>query len=282
MKDRTLDAQESIILTPAEAEKGCIRKLVINNESPIDLVIPPGIKHEQIMRLSGKGNYQPRTGRRGDLYLRILIEGEARTIRIRMDRSSSEVGTIKNRKKLVAAGMCMILVGALGVVTRHPGITRIQFTPGNPVISQTSKDDANKTHRPPDISDTVNKESTPETEQDYKNKSGYMTTNIVKVLDRVQCHESYLYCPQKTANRLWNACLEEGYIEGVPQGIVSSSRDIRELVSKSYVVQKQVSDQQERVDENGIVTNEDAGTRIINQKMKSKGYCIGTEYILKT
>ena len=84
-----LDHYAYISISPINAIGGCIQKLNINNEELIDLVIPPGIKHRQLMRLTGKGDFQPGTGRRGDLYLTILIVGEARTSKASVDCHSS-------------------------------------------------------------------------------------------------------------------------------------------------------------------------------------------------
>ena len=36
--------------------------------------IPPGVKHGSRLRLKGKGNLQPGTGRRGDLYLNLQLQ----------------------------------------------------------------------------------------------------------------------------------------------------------------------------------------------------------------
>lgn len=135
MNKSKLDAYANVSISPKEAIDGCIHKLQINDESPINLVIPPRIKHEQIMRLAGKGNFQPQTGRRGDLYLTILIEGEARTSKINVDGYSSGTRISKNKKGLITAGIGIVLVGALGVVAQYAEQTKNKsITPDLDVI----------------------------------------------------------------------------------------------------------------------------------------------------
>lgn len=68
-----LDAEASIHLTLAEAFHGCERTLAVNDER-VQVRIPPGVKHGSRLRLKGKGNLQPGTGRRGDLYLNLQLQ----------------------------------------------------------------------------------------------------------------------------------------------------------------------------------------------------------------
>ncbi|MFQ6538765.1 MULTISPECIES: DnaJ C-terminal domain-containing protein [Aphanothece] len=68
-----LDAEASISLTMAEAFKGCERTLAVNEER-VQVRIPAGVKQGSRLRLKGKGNLQPGTGRRGDLYLNLQIQ----------------------------------------------------------------------------------------------------------------------------------------------------------------------------------------------------------------
>jgi len=68
-----LDAEASINLTMAEAFRGCERTLAVNAER-VQVRIPPGVKHGSRLRLKGKGNLQPGTGRRGDLYLNLQLQ----------------------------------------------------------------------------------------------------------------------------------------------------------------------------------------------------------------
>jgi curved DNA-binding protein len=68
-----LDAQATITLSFAEAFHGCERTLAVNEER-VQVRIPPGVKNGSRLRLRGKGNLQPGTGRRGDLYLDIRLQ----------------------------------------------------------------------------------------------------------------------------------------------------------------------------------------------------------------
>ena len=67
-----LDAEASITIPFAAAFHGCKRSLSVNEER-VDVRIPAGIKPGARLRLKGKGNLQPGTGRRGDLYLQINL-----------------------------------------------------------------------------------------------------------------------------------------------------------------------------------------------------------------
>ena len=55
-----------------EAFRGCERTLQVNQER-VQVRIPAGVKPGSRLRLKGKGNLQPSTGRRGDLYLTINL-----------------------------------------------------------------------------------------------------------------------------------------------------------------------------------------------------------------
>ena len=68
-----LDAEVSISLTFADAFRGSERTLAVNEER-VQVRIPPGVKHGSRLRLKGKGNLQPGTGRRGDLYLNLQMQ----------------------------------------------------------------------------------------------------------------------------------------------------------------------------------------------------------------
>ena len=68
-----LDAQATITLSLSEAFHGCERTLAVNEER-VQVHIPPGVKNGSRLRLRGKGNLQPGTGRRGDLYLDIRLQ----------------------------------------------------------------------------------------------------------------------------------------------------------------------------------------------------------------
>ncbi len=68
-----LDADATIRLSLAEAFRGCERALAVNEER-VAVRIPAGVKPGSRLRLKGKGNLQPGTGRRGDLYLTIQLQ----------------------------------------------------------------------------------------------------------------------------------------------------------------------------------------------------------------
>jgi curved DNA-binding protein len=68
-----LDAEATLSLSLAEAFRGCERTLAVNEER-VQVRIPPGVKPGSRLRLKGKGNLQPGTGRRGDLYLNLQLQ----------------------------------------------------------------------------------------------------------------------------------------------------------------------------------------------------------------
>ena len=68
-----LDAEASIKISLAEAFRGCERTLQVNQER-VQVRIPGGVKPGSRLRLKGKGNLQPSSGRRGDLYLTINLD----------------------------------------------------------------------------------------------------------------------------------------------------------------------------------------------------------------
>jgi len=68
-----LDAEASISLSFAEAFRGSERTLAVNDER-VQVRIPAGVKPGSRLRLKGKGNLQPGTGRRGDLYLNLQVQ----------------------------------------------------------------------------------------------------------------------------------------------------------------------------------------------------------------
>jgi curved DNA-binding protein len=68
-----LDAEATIRLGLADAFRGCERTLAVNEER-VQVKIPAGVKPGSRLRLKGKGNLQPGTGRRGDLYLTIDLQ----------------------------------------------------------------------------------------------------------------------------------------------------------------------------------------------------------------
>ncbi|MFY8150262.1 MAG: DnaJ C-terminal domain-containing protein [Prochlorococcaceae cyanobacterium] len=68
-----LDAEATLILSFSEAFRGCERTLAVNDER-VQVRIPAGVKGGSRLRLKGKGNLQPGTGRRGDLYLNLQLQ----------------------------------------------------------------------------------------------------------------------------------------------------------------------------------------------------------------
>lgn len=68
-----LDAEATITITFAEAFRGCERTLAVNEER-VQVRVPAGVKNGSRLRLKGKGNLQPGTGRRGDLYLNLTLQ----------------------------------------------------------------------------------------------------------------------------------------------------------------------------------------------------------------
>ena len=68
-----LDAEASVSITFAEAFRGTERTLSVNNER-VQVRIPSGVKNGSRLRLKDKGNLQPGTGRRGDLFLNLNVK----------------------------------------------------------------------------------------------------------------------------------------------------------------------------------------------------------------
>jgi curved DNA-binding protein len=68
-----LDAEATLTLSYGDAFRGCERTLAVNDER-VEVRIPAGVKPGGRLRLKGKGNLQPGTGRRGDLYLQIELQ----------------------------------------------------------------------------------------------------------------------------------------------------------------------------------------------------------------
>ena len=68
-----LDAEATINLSLSEAFRGCERTLSVNEEK-VQVRIPAGVRSGSRLRLKGKGNLQPGTGRRGDLYLNLQLQ----------------------------------------------------------------------------------------------------------------------------------------------------------------------------------------------------------------
>ena len=67
-----LDAEASVKVSFTEAFRGAERTLSVNDER-VQVRIPAGVRTGSRLRLKGKGNLQPGTGRRGDLYLNLEV-----------------------------------------------------------------------------------------------------------------------------------------------------------------------------------------------------------------
>ena len=68
-----LDAEVTLNLSYSDAFRGCERTLAVNDDR-VQVRIPAGVKDGSRLRLKGKGNLQPGTGRRGDLYLNLRLQ----------------------------------------------------------------------------------------------------------------------------------------------------------------------------------------------------------------
>lgn len=68
-----LDAEATVKVLFPEAFRGGERTLSVNDER-VHVRIPAGVKNGSRLRLKGKGNLQPGTGRRGDLYLNLEVQ----------------------------------------------------------------------------------------------------------------------------------------------------------------------------------------------------------------
>lgn len=102
--------------------------------------------------------------------------------------------------------------------------------------------------------------------------------NIVKVLNRVRCHEgSSGYCAQSNIDLIWRACLENGFTTSMPTSNVASSRELIELVATTLMETR--TKPVEQVDENGIVSNSSENVQY-QIPVNVKGYCLGSEYIV--
>jgi len=109
-------------------------------------------------------------------------------------------------------------------------------------------------------------------------------SNLVKVLDGVTCHSSSNGCPQSEVNLIWQMCLKNGFQEKMPTQNVSSARGIQELVSENITEIKTRSEGKviNKTDANGIVTSETMNIVVPYEETRFlRGYCSGSEYILK-
>ncbi len=68
------DAEADIQLTFKEALNGTEKRLVLSTQETISVRIPAGAKPGSRVRVRGKGNFNPMTQTRGDLYLRVKLQ----------------------------------------------------------------------------------------------------------------------------------------------------------------------------------------------------------------
>lgn len=114
-----------------------------------------------------------------------------------------------------------------------------------------------------------------ESTEDEASPSLKPPSNVVKVLNNVLC----IGCNQEMINALWQACLDQGYVQSSPSQRVIASRDLSELVSIEYTYSDTEYYNVPSTDQNGIVT-ETRQAREIARSMKLQGQCRGSEYIL--
>lgn len=105
-------------------------------------------------------------------------------------------------------------------------------------------------------------------------------SNVIKVLDRVQCHETYTGCSQASINEIWDVCIQNGFITTGPPGNVKSSRDLKELVSETKHISNTRPKFIEKTDANGVVTSVPDGVEEYSSSYQAQGYCLGSEYII--
>ncbi|MEM9136377.1 MAG: J domain-containing protein [Cyanobacteria bacterium P01_F01_bin.42] len=68
------DSESSISLTFEEAMKGTEKRLVIGGSETVSVRIPAGAKKGSRIRVRGKGQFNPMTQSRGDLYLKVQLK----------------------------------------------------------------------------------------------------------------------------------------------------------------------------------------------------------------
>jgi hypothetical protein len=103
--------------------------------------------------------------------------------------------------------------------------------------------------------------------------------NNVKVLNATNCFSDN--CPSKQER--WQHCIDSGFAESLPKDSkVISGRDYNELIEYEFSLGKTEDKKySEKIDEQGIVFYEEAGSTTREIKSNAKQYCIGSEYILE-
>jgi hypothetical protein len=125
------------------------------------------------------------------------------------------------------------------------------------------------------VSCTNAKQDTQSTQNPGENNN----TSVIKVLNRVTCKDVNGDCPQKRINRIWQSCINAGYVTSLPTKQIASSREIKELIRDSYSVS--INTPKQNTDENGIVYGSENEVVATQQEISFAGYCIGSEYITK-
>jgi len=74
--ENVLDYLAPLYISSVQARDGHQKSIDVNEEGLIVVRVPPGTREGQKLRIKGKGNYQPGTGKRGDLYLQIIFKDE--------------------------------------------------------------------------------------------------------------------------------------------------------------------------------------------------------------
>ena len=75
-QNSNLESEINLHLTKEEMSKGVIKRLNIGNNEIIDVTVPPGVSPHKKLRIRGKGQLDPYSKERGDLYLIIHDESE--------------------------------------------------------------------------------------------------------------------------------------------------------------------------------------------------------------
>ncbi len=110
-----LDAEVQVRLSFSEAFHGTERTLSVNQER-VKVRIPQGIRSGSRLRLQGKGNFQPGTGRRGDLYLNLEVTAhelwklDGNTIRANLPVSMDELVLGTTIKVLIPDGEAEVTI----------------------------------------------------------------------------------------------------------------------------------------------------------------------------
>jgi len=74
--ENVLDYLAPLYISAEQARDGHQPYIKIGEEGMIGVKVPPGSREGQKLRIKGKGNFQPGTGKRGDLYLQIIFKDE--------------------------------------------------------------------------------------------------------------------------------------------------------------------------------------------------------------